>query len=95
MFKWGSDDREREDQEKAHRQVVAFMQIVDCVPSGLSGVVSTAPEQAMSLPKVGLWMEMITVVTKAALQWRWREDVTISSITALKVADKLTIERYQ
>ena len=99
LFKWGSGEFDRDEQEKAHRQVVAFVQMVDCVLSGISGVVATTPEQAMSIPKVGLWMEMIAVVTKAALQWRWREDVAISCIncllTALKVAEKVKIVRYQ
>jgi len=98
VYKWGSDDCEREEQDKAHRQVVAFLQMVDCVLAGISGVVTSTPGQTLPVPKVGLWLEMVTVVGKAALKWRWREDLAISIIrcllTSLKVAEKVKLERY-
>ena len=93
-YKWGSVDCDREEQDKAHRQVVAFLQMV----TGISGVVATSPGQARPVPKVGLWMEMITMVGRAALMWRWKEDIAISCIrcllTSLKVAEKVKIPRY-
>jgi hypothetical protein len=53
-------------------------------------VVAFTPGKALPVPKVGLWMEMITMVDMAALKWRWGEDLAISCIrcplTLLKVS---------
>lgn len=98
VYKWDSNDVEREDQRKAAGQALAFIQMIDCVLCGLSrGSVNSS--QTLPLPKIGVWIEVIAKLGRSVLEWRWNEDMAVSWIkcleTAIRIAERNKIERYE
>ena len=88
-YKWSQEEVGEEERLAAHRQVVGFLQMVDCVLAGLGGGHgSVAPGLA---EKAGLWLDLVCGVGRAALQHSWREDLAITWLRCLVTATRLAV----
>ena len=103
-YKWNDPGCEREEKEKAVRQSVAFIQMIDCVLAGVAGLPQSQPGSssshlAVTAGKVGLWLEVISRLGSSALQWRWLEDFALSwarcVLTCISLAEKVGVARLE
>ena len=100
VYKWSSPGCDREEREKAVRQSVAFIQMIDCVLAGLNhSQPGGSSDLAATGSKVGLWLEVITRLGRSCLEWRWLEDLALSwtrcVVTCLSLAEKVGVARLQ
>ena len=100
-FKWQDEKVEEEERGKAHRQLLAFLQMAECVLVGVGGGANLALARldGLSLPKLGLWLELVSCTTTAGLSWRWTEDLAMSSLrclmACLRVMEGLAMAGHQ
>ena len=85
-FKWQAEAVEEEERVRAHRQLVAFLQMVEAVLVGVggSGALALARLDGLALPKLGLWLEVVAAAGRAALAYRWTEDLAITLVRCLQ-----------
>ena len=76
IFQWSSDDYTDDEKEKSAVQALAFIQMIDCVLSGINGSI----QDSLELPKVGVWMRLVKDITSEAIKWHWFEDLAISGL---------------
>ena len=100
-YKWGEDHIDKEDKARAHRQLIAFLQMVESVLLGVGGGANLALARldGLSLPKLGLWLELIVGATRAGLKWHWTEDLALTSgrclLAGLRVVEGLSMARME
>lgn len=84
-FKWQAEAVEEEEKVRAHRQLVAFLQMVEAVLVGVGGSSSLALARldGLALPRLGLWLEVVAGAGRAALAYRWTEDLAITLVRCL------------
>ena len=101
VYKWHSESCTREERGAASNQALGFLQMIDCVLSGIA----SGPAQPgtwsldIPLPKIGVWFEVIARVGQSILQWRWREDVAMSwlncLVTSYRLAERNKVARLE
>ena len=98
-FKWAEDRIDKEDKARAHRQLIAFLQMVESVLLGVGGGnnLALARLDGLALPKLGLWLELVVSATRAGLKWHWTEDLALTSgrclLAGMKVLEGMALAR--
>ena len=88
VYKWQSETCDREQRGTASCQALAFLQMIDCVLSGLASC-PAQPGLVTPLPRIGIWFEVIARLGQSVLQWRWKEDMAMSWLNCLVTSYKL------
>ena len=100
-YKWADELVEKDEKARSHRQLLAFLQMVESVLTGVGGVgnLALARLDGLSLPKLGLWVELIVGATTSALKWHWTEDLALTGgrclLAGLKVVEGLGLARIE
>ena len=98
VYKWQSEACTREERGAASCQALGFLQMVDCVLSGIASGPGQ-PGLVIPLPRIGIWFEVIARLGQSLLQWRWREDVAMSwlncLVTSYKLAQRNNVARLE
>ena len=93
-YKWNSESCGRADKVRAAGQALAFIQMVDCVLTGVGG--GHWQYEGSPLKRIGVWFEMVARLGQSVLQWRWSEDMAVSwakcLLTVFTIAEKVRPE---
>jgi hypothetical protein len=100
VFKWQDARVEPAERARAHRQLLAFLQMLECVLAGVAGSsLALARLDGLSLPRLGLWVELVAGAARAGLAWRWTEDLALSAarclLAGLRVLEGLGMPRLE
>jgi hypothetical protein len=83
---------------RAHRQLLAFLRMLECVLAKVASL-ALARLDGLSLPRLGLWGELVARAARAGLAGRWTEDLDLSAarclLAGLRVLEGLGMPRLE